>query len=150
MRLNTWYAVVKKFKTYLSPPTFGIQETNIYKDNLRQATMARIAYFLVMMFVVVAAVEAFKCNGPENQRASALCSPFTRSSEQQEPSHECCKAYKAFFESAKTKEERRELCFCEHQNIRGRPANVEKIDALSGKCGVPFMFSADLSFDCNT
>ncbi|KAF1002187.1 hypothetical protein AG4045_023443, partial [Apium graveolens] len=67
-----------------------------------------------------------KCGGPKNQRASAACSPFTRTGQDQEPSEECCIAYKALVESANTTDERKNLCYCIQRSARNRPANIPK------------------------
>ncbi|KAL8109418.1 hypothetical protein AgCh_025495 [Apium graveolens] len=117
--------------------------------------MARITCFFVMVLTVVASMkvearhEAFDCSGSLNQQATAKCSPFTRRGEK-EPSGECCIAYRAFVESAKTKEERIQLCACIQRNARNNPANIANVDSLQRKCGIPFSFSSDPNFDCNT
>ncbi|KAL8097054.1 hypothetical protein AgCh_030227 [Apium graveolens] len=113
--------------------------------------MGRITFFLVIVFEVMTAltVESFICGGPEYQRTAALCSPFVLSGKQQELSGECCIAYREFVKSAKTTVERRQLCSCVQQSSRIRPASIAPYNALPGKCGLPFIFSADPSFDCN-
>lgn len=116
--------------------------------------MAKISYFLVMVFAVVACLIAgeasFQCDGPNgHQRATNLCSPYSRRG-QPEPSAECCMAYRAFVEPAKTTAERRQLCACVQRNARNNPANITRVDSLPVKCGTPSVFSADPKFDCNT
>ncbi|KAL6583010.1 hypothetical protein OROMI_005088 [Orobanche minor] len=125
--------------------------------------MVRIAYlmmvFVVMVgaFMMVEAGEAFTCGTALQERTKAMCDPFHRG-DQEEPSAECCNALKAFREMAKTREERREMCQCvqerANRNIAGVPGpdgdRIPKIDALPGKCGLPFIYSADRKFDCNT
>ncbi|KAL1811951.1 hypothetical protein ACET3Z_022016 [Daucus carota] len=115
--------------------------------------MARITYFLLIVCAVMIAVdigEAFICDGPEYQQTSAVCGQFVSSGKTQGFSAECCGAYKAFVKSAKTTAERRRLCACVQRNGRNRPASIPTYNALPGKCGLPFIFSADPSFDCNT
>ncbi|KAL1802304.1 hypothetical protein ACET3Z_030951 [Daucus carota] len=113
--------------------------------------MARIAVLLLMVLAVAAAEAAFICNGPLNQQASAKCVTYTRTGADKEPSAECCKAYKAHVESAKTVAERRALCACVQNNDGTNPGNnITKVDSLQGKCGLPFLFSAARGFDCNT
>lgn len=115
--------------------------------------MTNISYFLVMVLVVVASLDAgdasFQCDGPNgHQRATNLCSPYSRRG-QPEPSAECCMAYRTFVELANTTAERRQLCACVQRNARVNPANITRVDSLPLKCGTPFVFSADSKFDCN-
>ncbi|KAL1826932.1 hypothetical protein DCAR_0206040 [Daucus carota subsp. sativus] len=124
--------------------------------------MARIVYLTMVFatilgaFMMVEQGEAFTCGTTLQERTKALCDPFHRG-EQQEPSAECCNSLKAFRDTAKTREERIELCRCvqdrSNRNRAGVPApdaRIPKIDALPGKCGLPFIYSADRKFDCNT
>lgn len=114
--------------------------------------MFKISYLLVMVLSVVAFVEAglaaFECNGPVNNQSSAICNAIVFG-QQRVPSTECCIAYKNFVETAKTTEERKELCSCFQRNAGSKKASIAHIDALPRKCGMPFIFSADPSFDCN-
>ncbi|KAL1806232.1 hypothetical protein ACET3Z_029300 [Daucus carota] len=53
----------------------------------------------------------------------------------------------------KTRAERREYCSCAHSVISQYPdsaARIPRIDSLPEKCGLPFLFSGDPKFDCNT
>ncbi|KAL8090688.1 hypothetical protein AgCh_039942 [Apium graveolens] len=124
--------------------------------------MARIAYLMMLTVMVVGAFmmveqgEAFTCGTSQQERTKAFCDPFHRG-EVQEPSADCCNALKEFREMAKTREERRELCRCVQERanrnragVPGPEGRIPKIDALPGKCGLPFIYSADRKFDCNT
>ncbi|KAL8101256.1 hypothetical protein AgCh_033217 [Apium graveolens] len=125
--------------------------------------MARILYLAVVLvaaaYLMAVPGEALKCSDPEIQKTGTDCNPFTRG-DQAEPSSECCSAYSALRERAKTVEERRKFCSCVHeatyQNrfIRGGSSNpatrISRIDSLPEKCGFPFLFSADPKFDCNS
>lgn len=117
--------------------------------------MATVKYIVAIMVAVMVSMDTQaaemtpKCGGPKNQQASAACSPFTRTGQDQEPSEECCVAYKALVESANTTAERINLCNCIQRSARNRPANISKVDSIFGICGIPFIYSADPKFDCN-
>lgn len=105
-----------------------------------------------MVLALAASIEAaYVCNGPENNQAKVKCVAYTRTGQDKEPSAECCMAYKTYVETAKTVAERRQLCACIQKNDRTNPGNNStKVDSLQGKCGLPFIFSVDRNFDCNT
>lgn len=119
--------------------------------------MASITYFLVMVFVVLVAMEtgeanSFDCEGPERKQASAMCRAFITSRQLQEPSGACCMAYRLLVKTAKTTSERRQLCSCVQTRARLNdvPVNIENLDSLQEKCGLPFRYSGSPDFDCNT
>lgn len=91
--------------------------------------------------------ESLKCS--DTRPMGALCSPYTRG-QQPYPSGECCSAVKEIRESANTKETRRQLCNCVQQNAKNIPgALVTRFDDLPLKCGLPVIYSAEPTFDCN-
>ena len=112
---------------------------------------------LVILLVVTAHImvkkgEASICGEPAVQRIGAECNSFT-GGHQPEPSGQCCDAYRAVRSQLKTRAERREYCSCAHSVISqysDSAARIPRIDSLPGKCGVPFLFSGDPKFDCNT
>ncbi|WOH04574.1 hypothetical protein DCAR_0623984 [Daucus carota subsp. sativus] len=124
--------------------------------------MARILFLVVALVaasdLMVQPGQALKCSDLEVQQTGTDCNPYTRGDEA-EPSSKCCNAYKSLRLRAKTREERRQFCFCVHeatsQNrfLRGSATNpatrIPRIDSLPEKCGFPFLFSADPKFDCN-
>lgn len=115
--------------------------------------MARFCY-LVILLVVTAHVmvkkgEASICVEPAVQQTGAECNSFI-GRHQPEPSGQCCDAYRAVYSQLKT---RREYCSCAHSVISQYPdstARIPRIDSLPEKCGLPFLFSGDPKFDCNT
>nr|XP_017226230.1 PREDICTED: non-specific lipid-transfer protein 1-like [Daucus carota subsp. sativus] len=119
--------------------------------------MVRITGFLAIVLALIVSITlvaeaehtGFECNGSKNQKALDACSPFTWRGAK-EPSGECCSRFRAFIETAKTAEERRELCSCVQRNTIVYKAIVKNVDALWGICGVPFLFSSDSKFDCNS
>lgn len=118
--------------------------------------MARICYLVVLLVVAVQIRmkqgEASICGEPLVQRIGAKCNAFTGGN-QPEPSGECCDAYRAVRSRLKTTAERREYCSCSHRVISQYPdsaARIPRIDSLPEKCEVPFLFSGDPKFDCNT
>lgn len=125
--------------------------------------MVTISYLAVVLVLVahlmVEPGKALRCDEHEIQETGTKCNPFTRG-DQPEPSGECCDAYRALRARVKTTEERKQYCFCVHeatfQNrfVRGSSSNpasrISRIDVLPEKCGVPFLFSVDPKFDCNT
>ncbi|KAL1802299.1 hypothetical protein ACET3Z_030948 [Daucus carota] len=110
-----------------------------------------IVLALIVSITLVAEAEhtGFECNGSKNQKALDACSPYTWRGAK-EPSGECCSRFRAFTETAKTAEERRELCSCVQRNTILYKAIVKNVDALWVICGVPFLFSSDSKFDCNS
>lgn len=119
--------------------------------------MANIAYFWVMVFVLLVAMEAgeannFDCEGPERKQASAMCRAFITSRQLQEPSGACCMAYRILVKTAKTTSERRQLCSCVQTRARLNdvPVNKANLDSLQEKCGLPFRYSGSPDFDCTT
>ncbi|WOG81661.1 hypothetical protein DCAR_0100812 [Daucus carota subsp. sativus] len=125
--------------------------------------MARILYLAVALVVVTHSMveqgEARSCNDLKIQQTGTKCSSFT-SGDQAMPSGECCNAMRALRALVKTRTERRQYCFCVHEltsqnrHVRGSPsypaARFPRIDSLPKKCGLPFLFSVDPKFNCNT
>lgn len=128
----------------------------MYRCSSTQPAMATVKYIVVIMVAVMmvsmdtqAGEVTPRCGGPKNQRASAACSPYTRTGQDQQPSEECCVAYKELVESANTTAERINLCYCIKRSARSRPADISKVDSIFGICGIPFIYSADPKFDCD-
>ncbi|KAL8126654.1 hypothetical protein AgCh_013783 [Apium graveolens] len=116
--------------------------------------MPRISYFLVMVFVIVTIVageaKSFSCDGPERKKSAEKCLPFVTAPQLQEPSAECCIAYRNFVQTAKTTADRRKLCSCTRARVNQVPVNTQNLDALQKKCGLPLPYVDDPNFDCNT
>lgn len=97
--------------------------------------------------------EAFKCGTKQQDRAKDICGPFQKG-KKPEPSAECCKVLKEIRETVKTREERKELCHCVQDSVKSYKFDetilIKNIDALPKKCGIPYLFSADKKFDCNS
>ena len=118
--------------------------------------MARISYLAVVLvvtaYMIVKQGKASICGEPVVQRIGVECNGFT-GGKYSEPSAECCNAYRAVRSRLNTTAKRREYCSCAHRVISQYPdsaARIPRIDSLPKKCRVPFLFSGDPKFNCNT
>ncbi|KAL8108413.1 hypothetical protein AgCh_024759 [Apium graveolens] len=114
--------------------------------------MAKIVYLMVVFLVVahmmVKPGESLKCS--DTTTMASLCSPYTKG-QQPDPYSECCTAVKEIRESTNTTETRRQLCNCVQQNAKRIPgALLTRFDDLPLKCGLPVIYSAQPTFDCNS